>query len=135
MIIDGHTGIEHAVPIERAYRDVIDLWSASGTSYTPTIVVGYGGLWGEEYWYQKTNVWENEHLLGFVPRDVVDPRSRRRGMAPEGEFNHFDIARICCWVVECEQSIGYGGNLVGSTCPYELQQPWHGLWQVAPAYS
>ena len=56
--------------------------------YTPTLIVGYGGLSGEYYWYQHTNVWENERLLTFTPREVVDARSRRRTMAPEDDFNH-----------------------------------------------
>ena len=44
--------------------------------YTPTLIVGYGGLFGENYWYQHTNVWENERLLTFTPRD-----GRRRALA------------------------------------------------------
>ena len=39
MILDGHTGIEHTVPVERLYKDALTLWSNSGTGYTPTLVV------------------------------------------------------------------------------------------------
>ncbi len=95
MVVDGHTGIEHAIPVAAIYDDVVQLWSNSRTGYTPTLVVGYGGIWGENYWYHHTNVWENERLMTFVPRDEVDPRSRRRVMAPEEEYNHFRIAEIC----------------------------------------
>ena len=35
------------------------------------LVVGYGGLWGENYWYATTNVWEDERLLAFVPREEI----------------------------------------------------------------
>jgi imidazolonepropionase-like amidohydrolase/Tol biopolymer transport system component len=94
MVVDGHTGIEHAIPVPRVYEDVLQLWSRSGTGYTPTLGVAYGGLWGENYWYQKTNVWEDERLLAFVPRRVVDARSRRRTMAPEDEFNHLQTAQV-----------------------------------------
>ncbi|HEX9640151.1 MAG TPA: amidohydrolase family protein, partial [Candidatus Krumholzibacteria bacterium] len=93
MILDGHTTIEHALPLVPLREDAIHLFAQSKTGYTPTLVVGYGGLWGENYWYQKTNVWENERLLRFVPRAVVDPRSRRRTMVPEDEFHHIEIAR------------------------------------------
>ena len=65
----------------------------SRTGYTPTLIVGYGGLSGEYYWYQKTNVWENQRLLAFTPREVVDARSRRRTMAPDDDFNHVLIAK------------------------------------------
>ena len=46
---------------------------ADGVGYTPTLIVGYGGLCGENYWYQHTNVWENERLLDV--RAAVRPRS------------------------------------------------------------
>ncbi len=94
MVVDGHTGIEHSVPIPRAYEDVKQLWARSGTGYTPTLIVAYGGVWGENYWYQKTNVWDDKRLLAFVPRRVVDSRSRRPVMAPEDEFNHMRIAQV-----------------------------------------
>ena len=78
MILDGHTGIEHAVPVAPFYKDVVTLFARSRTAYTPTLIVGYGGIWGENYWYQKTNVWEDSRLLTFVPRRIIDGRSRRR---------------------------------------------------------
>ncbi len=110
MIVDGHTGIEHAIPIGAVYEDVLQLWSQSRTGYTPTIVVGYGGIWGERYWYQHTNVWENERLAAFVPRFVVDPRSRRRTMAPEEEYNHFNIARVCKQLIDRGVSVQVGAH-------------------------
>jgi imidazolonepropionase-like amidohydrolase len=95
QIVDGHTTIEHSIPVANIYDDVKQLWKEAQTGYTPTLVVGYGGLWGEEYWYAKTNVWENERLMTFVPREAVDPRARRRTLAPDNEWNHFNNARIC----------------------------------------
>jgi len=93
MVVDGHTGIEHAIPVARMYDEALQLWSGTRVGYTPTIIVGYGGNWGENYWYQKTNVWENERLMSYTPRQYVDPVSRRRTMAPDDEFNHLNIAR------------------------------------------
>jgi imidazolonepropionase-like amidohydrolase/Tol biopolymer transport system component len=122
MIVDGHTGIEHTIPLARAYNDVITLWSASGTGVTPTLVVGYGGLGGENYWYHHTNVWENKRLLTFVPRQVVDPRSRRRPMAPDEEYNHIDMARICKQLVDAggHVQLGAHGQLSGLAAHWEL---------------
>ena len=94
MVVDGHTTIEHTIPVANIYVDVLALWPPGRVAYTPTLLVGYGGNWGENYWYQKTNVWENPRLSKFVPPFVLDPRSRRRTMAPEDEFNHFNIAKI-----------------------------------------
>jgi len=53
MVIDGHTGIEHNIPVAPVYKDVLELWGASEVGYTPTLIVNYGGLNAEVYWYQK----------------------------------------------------------------------------------
>jgi imidazolonepropionase-like amidohydrolase len=86
MIMDGHTGIEHNIPVYPVYKDVLTLWGASNTGYTPTLVVNYGSVSGEYYWYQHTKVWEKERLLNFVPRGIIDSRSRHRKMIPQGEY-------------------------------------------------
>ncbi|MDT0689166.1 amidohydrolase family protein [Salegentibacter sp. F188] len=91
MIVDGHTGIEHNIPIAPVYKDVKTLWGESKTGYTPTLIVNYGGINGEYYWYEKTNVWENEKLLNFTPRQIVDSRSRHRTMVPQEEYENGPI--------------------------------------------
>ncbi|WP_020404031.1 amidohydrolase family protein [Gracilimonas tropica] len=91
MILDGHTGIEHNIPVAPLYNDVVQLWAGSETGYTPTHVVNYGSMSGEYYWYQKNNVWENERLLTFTPRSVIDPRSRHRTMIPDEEYENGHI--------------------------------------------
>lgn len=122
MILDGHTGIEHTIPIAPIYKDVTALWGASKSGSTPTLIVGYGGIWGENYWYQKSNVWENERLLTFTPRPVVDERSRRRTMSPDDEFNHIALARNCKDLTDAGVSIQLGahGQLQGLGAHWEL---------------
>ena len=88
MVLDGHTTIEHNLPVVPLYNDMIQLWHNAHTGYTPTLIVCYGALSGENYWYQHTNVWEKERLLRFTPRDVIDTRSRHRNMAPEEEYEN-----------------------------------------------
>jgi hypothetical protein len=61
--------------------------------YTPTLIVAYGGQWGENYWYDRTNVWENERLMSFTPRSVFDSRSRRRTTSEYGDYNHIDVSK------------------------------------------
>jgi imidazolonepropionase-like amidohydrolase len=101
---------------------VLQFWPKTGTGYTPTLVVGYGGLMGENYWYQHSNVWENERLLRFTPREVVDPRSRRRVMAPEDDFNHLNIARAAKQLSDRGVSVQLGahGQLQGLGPHWEL---------------
>jgi imidazolonepropionase-like amidohydrolase/Tol biopolymer transport system component len=121
-ILDGHTGVEHSLPVPRLYKDTIELFARSGVGYTPTLIVGYGGLSGEYYWYQHSNVWENERLLRFTPREVIDARSRRRTMAPEADFNHVLIARGAKQVADAGGSVQLGahGQLQGLGAHWEL---------------
>ncbi|HNY27176.1 MAG TPA: amidohydrolase family protein [Candidatus Sumerlaeota bacterium] len=122
MVVDGHQAIEHIPPVPNMYKDVLQLWPRSGTVLTPTLIVAYGGLGGENYWYQHSNVWENERLMHFMPREVVDPRSRRRTMAPEEEFNHIQESRICKQLTDTGVGIQLGahGQLAGLGAHWEL---------------
>lgn len=110
FIVDGHTGVEHSIPVGNAYEDVMQLWGKSRTGYTPTLVVGYGGLWGENYWYAKTNVWEDQRLNAFVPRRLIDSRSRRRTMPAEDEWNHINNARIAKRLLDRGVSVQLGAH-------------------------
>ena len=91
MVIDGHTGVEHNIPVAPVYKDVLELWGTSNTGYTPTLIVNYGGLNGEFYFYQRDNIWENSKLLQFTPRSIIDSRSRHRTMVPKKEYENGHI--------------------------------------------
>ena len=107
MVVDGHTGVEHALPVAAIYDDVRQLWAGTEVGFTPTLGVAYGGLWGENYWYQHTEVWAHPRLLTFVPREYVDPRARRRMHAGEGDWNHIRAAEVAAQLSE----VGVGVNL------------------------
>src|ERR1051325_2288105 len=121
-ILDGHTGIEHALPVAPLYKDALTLFARSHTGYTPTLIVGYGGLWGENYWYQHSNVYENEKLLRFTPRGRLDARARRRPMAAEDDFYHFELAKTVKDVVRLggKAQLGAHGQLQGLGAHWEL---------------
>lgn len=88
MILDGHTGVEHNIPVAPLHKDVLELWKASKVGYTPTLIVNYGATNGEYYWYQKINVWEKDRLLKFTPRSVIDGRSRFVTQVPDEEYEN-----------------------------------------------
>ena len=110
MIADGHTGIEHSVPQAVLYEDVMQFWSASRSGYTPTLVVSFGGWWGENYWYQESPVWQDERLLRFTPRRYVDARSRRVLSIPENELHHVVVAREAAKLQDRGVSIQTGAH-------------------------
>ncbi|MDP4650638.1 MAG: amidohydrolase family protein, partial [Haliea sp.] len=92
LIDDGITGVEHNVPALRLYDDVRQYWSQSKAGYTPTLVVTFGGLTSEDYYYQDTEVWKHPILANFVPPAILQPRSVRRPMAPEADYRDDDAA-------------------------------------------
>ncbi|HXV75832.1 MAG TPA: amidohydrolase family protein, partial [Candidatus Polarisedimenticolaceae bacterium] len=110
QIVDGHTGIEHAIPLARGYDDVVQLWSQTETGYTPTFGVAYGGLAGEVYWYDRTKVWENERLMRYTPRFVVEPVSIRRTTAPDDHYNHIEVARFAKKLRDAGVSVQIGAH-------------------------
>lgn len=124
MILDGHTGVEHNIPVSPVYKDVITLWAGSKSGYTPTLIVNFAGMSGEYYWYQHTNVWENEKLLKFTPRGVIDARSRHRIMIPEAEYEagHIATSKVCNELSNAGVRINAGahGQLQGLGMHWEL---------------
>lgn len=124
MVADGHTGVEHNIPIAPLYDDVIKFWSSTKSGNTPTLIVNYGGLNGEYYWYQNANVWENEKLLKYTPRAVVDSRARHRTMAPNEEYEngHILVSQSCKKLSDAGVKINLGshGQLQGLGAHWEL---------------
>lgn len=124
MIADGHTGIEHNIPTAPVYKDITTFWGKSKTGYTPTLIVNYGGLNAEYYWYEKTNVWENEKLLNFHPRAIIDSRSRHRTMAPQEEYDngHILVSKSVKQLADAGVKVNMGahGQLQGLGAHWEL---------------
>lgn len=122
MMLDGHTGIEHNLPVPNLYKDVTTLFARSGLGYTPTLIVSYGSQSGENYWYQHDDVFRNERLLTFVPRDVVLPRARRRAMSSEDDYAHVLVSKGAKAVLDAGGSVQLGahGQLQGLGAHWEL---------------
>ena len=81
---DGYSGIEHSLPIAPIQNDVVELFKASQTTNTPTLLVSYGGPFGENYYYATENVHDDAKLRRFTPESAIDTRSRRRGTGSGG---------------------------------------------------
>ena len=110
MVADGHTGIEHSLSVQKVYDDVYDLWTGSGVGYTPTLSVAYGGIWGENYWYEIDDLWLHPRLKNFIPPAKLNPRSRRRIKAPLEDYNHIKVAQIPNGLVERGELVQTGGH-------------------------
>ena len=121
-VLDGHTGIEHNIPVAPLYNDVLTLMAASKTGYTPTLIVGYGGLNGEFYWYQQDDVWKNERLARFTAPGILDSRARRREMAADDDYYYIEVAKAAKALLDrgVKVQLGAHGQLQGLGAHWEL---------------
>ncbi len=83
-ILDGYAGVEHAIPIEPKYKDAVQLLAQSQTVNSPTLIVSYGGPFGENYFYTKGGVHDDAKLARFTPHQELDDKTRRRGSGSGG---------------------------------------------------
>ncbi len=123
MAIDGYTGIEHSLQVVPLYKDVIQLIAQSKTTYTPTLIVAYGGPEGELFWRDSTNMHADEKIRRFVPHEEVDRKWRRHQEIIAEDFNFPGIARGVRDIVRAGGRSGLGshGNQQGIGAQWELR--------------
>ncbi|MEH6661437.1 MAG: amidohydrolase family protein [Parasphingorhabdus sp.] len=121
LVADGNSTLEHNIPLDIFYDDVVQMFSQSDTNYTPTLVVSYGGLAGDPYWRQATNVWENP-LLIHTPPTILAADTVRRTKAPESNFVDAANAREAKKLADAgvKVSIGAHGQQAGIGSHWEL---------------
>ncbi|MEP2103622.1 MAG: amidohydrolase family protein [Parasphingorhabdus sp.] len=121
LIADGNSTLEHNIPLDIFYDDVVQMFSQSQTNYTPTIVVSYGGLAGDPYWRQATDVFKHP-LLTHTPPKQLAAANVRRTKAPEEDFVDDDNAREAKKLADkgVLVSIGAHGQQAGIATHWEL---------------
>jgi len=72
LMQDGYAGLEHSLPISPFYGDVVELGRFSGLTYTPTLIVSYGGPSGRQYYLTTTNIDTETRLRTFTPHEELD---------------------------------------------------------------
>lgn len=121
LIADGNSTMEHNVPGEVFYEDVLQFFSQSQTNYTPTLTVTYGGLAGDPYWRQATDVFANPLLVHTPPKQLLASTARRT-KAPDWAFVDDDAAREAKKLADrgVKVAIGAHGQQAGIAAHWEL---------------
>jgi hypothetical protein len=125
--MDGYSGSEHTLPIAPLYKDVVQLFAQSGTTYTPTLIVEYGGPWAENYWYENTNVIDDPKLNRFTPRHELEKKALRRpGWWAPSAWSFPLFAAQAAKIVAAGGHVGLGshGQLQGLGAQWEI-------WNIA----
>lgn len=123
LVQDGNTSVEHNLPTLAIYDDVVQMFSQTNVAMTPTLAVTYGGIRGEDYFYQTTDVWKHPILAKHVPPTILQARSVRRQMAPIEDYADDDAAAASKLLMEAgvPVSIGAHGQREGLAAHWEMQ--------------
>lgn len=121
MAMDGYTAWEHALPVA-LQRDTIELLARSQTFYTPTLLVAYGGPWGELYFWQTANPHDDPKLNRFVPHNYIDRMARRHPWIWPAEYWFPWVAHDAAQILRAggNVSLGAHGQLQGLGPHWEL---------------
>jgi len=129
--IDGYPGIEHTLPITPKFEDLFQWYKATQVTNSPTLIVEYGGPFGEGWFYQSEDLLGDAKLRRFTHPVDFDSKVRRRGMGnapgPAGfavkeEYAMWQHAEDLAKTVEAGGRIGIGshGQLQGLGMHWEL---------------
>ena len=109
--IDGMHGNEHTLVDVPLYKDVVQLYAQSKTSYTPTLLVDYNGVIAEEYFFSRTEVHNDRKLARFYPHNRLDEMTRRRRVwVRDDEFLFPLFAAEAAKIQRAGGLVGVGGH-------------------------
>ena len=126
-MLDGYPGHEHTYPIYPLFKDVVQLEAQSGITYTPTLIVEYGGPWAENYWYEHYDIEQDPKINRFMPRGQVDSRALRRpAWFRDDQYPFPKFAQQLAKIVAAGGRVGLGahGQIPGIGDQWEL-------WSIA----
>jgi Tol biopolymer transport system component len=128
IAMDGYPGHEHSLPIMPLYRDVVELYAKSGITYTPTLLVSYGGPWTENWFYETFDIHDMPKVRRFTPHAEIDARAERRPWFRRNQYVFERLAEGARKIVEAGGRVGLGGHgqMEG------LGDHWE-LWAIASA--
>lgn len=121
--IDGFAGNEHALPIAPLREDVLKLMAFSGTSYTPTLGVLYGGYPALFERIIDDRPQDDPKVRHFMPPEVLVEKLRNRHWAPAEAQSYQLFATDTVKLQRAGGLVGMGshGELQGLGYHWELQ--------------
>jgi hypothetical protein len=109
-VTDGYPGHEHSYPIMPLYKDAVQLIAQSGITYTPTLLVSYGGPWSENYFYERFDIHDNAKIRRFTPHEEIDQRAERRPWFRDNQYVFPRIAAAANAIIQAGGRVGLGGH-------------------------
>ena len=125
--MDGYAGSEHSYPITPLFKDNVQMVAESGITYTPTLIVLYGGPFAENYWYEHYDITKDEKLNRFTPKsEILNRGLRRPGWWHDSQYAHSQVAAQAKKIMDAGGRVGVGshGQLQGLGYHWEM-------WNIA----
>ncbi|MGB1175240.1 MAG: amidohydrolase family protein, partial [Luminiphilus sp.] len=108
--VDGFSGNEHAVPIVPLRKDIIQLFAQSGISYTPTLLVSFGGPFAVDHFIANRIGLEDDKLQRFMPAHLIAQRVAMANEVEEEDHIFADAANGAKQILDSGGNVGLGGH-------------------------
>ena len=109
-VIDGFSGNEHSFPVLDLHDDTVRLVAESQISYTPTLLVSYGGPFAENYFYTRESPHRDPKLRRFMPANAIASRTLRTQWFLEEEYVFSRLAAQAAKIIRAGGRVGVGAH-------------------------
>lgn len=108
--LDGFSGNEHSVPIVPLYKDIVQLYAQSGISYTPTLLVSFGGPFAVDYFIANQIGLDDKKLHHFMPPKLISQRISHASLVEPGQHIFQQVAKGAKEILDAGGNVGLGGH-------------------------
>ncbi len=110
-IMDGFSGLEHAIPEAPIHNDIVQLMARAGITNTPTLVVAFGGALPIYRLLAEERPHEDARVNRWFPDGALFQKSSTRVLwFPPEDFNEREAGAGAVDVLRAGGHIGLGGH-------------------------
>lgn len=135
QILDGYSGVEHAMPPPMLHSDVTRLFARSGTSTVLTLMITHGGLPADKVFIDRSKPYDDAKYARFAPDWYRTSRFSNIPVHPFCQY-HYPVSASSAADIFREGGIagvGAHGDIPGLGTHWELQAYVEGGWTPAEA--
>ena len=108
--MDGFSGSEHAVPIVPLQRDIVQLYAQSGISYTPTLLVSFGGPFAADHFLNNKIGLTDKKLRRFMPPNLISQRVAQSNQVDPEKHIFPQVANGAKKILDAGGNVALGGH-------------------------
>lgn len=110
-VIDGFSGLEHALPVAPIHDDVVQLLARSGITNTPTVVVAFGAALPVYRLLAEERPHEDARVERWFPDGALYQRTSSRLLwFPPEDYHDREVAAGAAAVLRAGGHVGLGGH-------------------------